>query len=125
MAPGKRTYHTIIPGMITVDSSPASSPPNTLYASFGVMGGYMQPQGHMQVVLGLVDDRLDPQAALDRSRFCLDACIALPGGRKKAIRQKLAGLEDGAQRVPGQRVRAQPLGGQVICESTQVRCVAA
>jgi gamma-glutamyltranspeptidase/glutathione hydrolase len=72
LAPGKRPYHTIIPGMITVDSSESSSLPNTLYASFGVMGGFMQPQGHMQVVLGLSDDGLDPQAALDRPRFCID-----------------------------------------------------
>jgi gamma-glutamyltranspeptidase/glutathione hydrolase len=58
--------------MITVDSNGSSSRPNTLYASFGVMGGFMQPQGHMQVVLGLSDDGLDPQAALDRPRFCID-----------------------------------------------------
>ncbi len=72
LAPGKRPYHTIIPGMITVDSSEPSRLRNTLYASFGVMGGFMQPQGHMQVVLGLADDGLDPQAALDRPRFCID-----------------------------------------------------
>lgn len=72
LAPGKRPYHTIIPGMITVEPSGSSSLPNTLYASFGVMGGFMQPQGHMQVVLDLSDDGLDPQAALDRPRFCID-----------------------------------------------------
>lgn len=72
LAPGKRPYHTIIPGMITMDSSGSSSLPNSLYASFGVMGGFMQPQGHMQVVLSLADDGSDPQAALDQPRFCID-----------------------------------------------------
>ncbi len=63
LAPGKRPYHTIIPAMATHADS------GELYASFGVMGGFMQPQGHMQVFTALVDDGLDPQAALDRRAF--------------------------------------------------------
>lgn len=72
LEPGKRPYHTIIPGMITLDSNGSAPIPNLLYASFGVMGGFMQPQGHMQVVLALVDDLADPQAALDQPRFCIN-----------------------------------------------------
>ncbi|MBI5301748.1 MAG: gamma-glutamyltransferase [Chloroflexi bacterium] len=79
LAPHKRPYHTIIPGMMTHESDGA------LYAPFGVMGGFMQPQGHLQVVVGLIDDELDPQAALDRPRFCLSE--AKPASRVE--------LEDG------------------------------
>jgi gamma-glutamyltranspeptidase/glutathione hydrolase len=72
LAPGKRPYHTIIPSLITIDADQASKIPNVLFASFGVMGGFMQPQGHVQVVTALVDDLANPQEALDRPRFCIN-----------------------------------------------------
>jgi len=61
VGPAKRPYHTIIPAFLTRDGEPVGP--------FGVMGGHMQPQGHVQVVLSTVDGRLDPQAALNRPRW--------------------------------------------------------
>jgi gamma-glutamyltranspeptidase/glutathione hydrolase len=61
LAPAKRPYHTIIPGMLLEGDA--------VLGPFGVMGGPMQPQGHFQVVRRLVDEGADPQAALDAPRW--------------------------------------------------------
>ncbi|HTZ13996.1 MAG TPA: gamma-glutamyltransferase [Mycobacterium sp.] len=61
VGPNKRPYHTIIPGFLSKDGAPVMS--------FGVMGGPMQPQGHVQLVTRIVDHGQNPQAACDGPRF--------------------------------------------------------
>ena len=147
LAPGKRPYHTIIPGMITADCSDPLSPEkpsaishplyairHMLYAPFGVMGGFMQPQGHMQVVVGLADDGLDPQQALDRPRFCIDdgtagGVVSLEQGLPD---ETIAGLADMGHPVKlvqgyaralfgrGQIIRRDPATG-VLCGGSDPR----
>ena len=61
VGPRKRPYHTIIPGFVTQDGTPRMS--------FGVMGGHMQHQGHVQMVNRIFDHRQNPQAASDAPRW--------------------------------------------------------
>ena len=65
IAPNKRPFHTIIPAFVSKDGAP--------WLSFGVMGGSMQPQGHVQVMLNMVEFGMDPQEAIDAARFRHDS----------------------------------------------------
>jgi len=82
--PGKRPFHTIIPGFLTQDDQPLGP--------FGVMGGPMQPQGHLQVVVNLADYAMNPQAALDAPRwqFVAGNTVLLETGVSKEIAIALA-----------------------------------
>ncbi|KAI0595439.1 nucleophile aminohydrolase [Biscogniauxia sp. FL1348] len=70
LAPRKRPYHTIIPAAVT------NLHDGSLHSVFGVMGGFMQPQGHVQVLLAQVVGRLNPQQALDAPRVCVSPGVA-------------------------------------------------
>jgi len=71
---GRRPFHTIIPGFVTMAGAPVMS--------FGVMGAHMQPQGHVQIMVRMFDYGLNPQAACDAPRWCLtpDFDLALEPG---------------------------------------------
>jgi gamma-glutamyltranspeptidase/glutathione hydrolase len=101
--PGRRPYHTIIPGMLFRDGN--------LLGPFGVMGSFLQAQAHMQLVSAIVDDGLDPQAALDRPRFRVD-------GERVRLEEGLWDREPDLQRLGYQTVReTDPYcfgGGQAI-----------
>ncbi len=105
VGPGKRPYHTIIPGFVTRAGAPL--------LSFGVMGGHMQHQGHVQMVRRLFDHGQNPQAASDAPRWHVypDFSVGLETGFDAQVAQHLADR--------GHRVRYEPLepvfgGAQLI-----------
>ncbi len=79
VAPGKRPFHTIIPGFVTSQGAPA--------LSFGVMGGHMQHQGHVQMVSRIFDYQQNPQAASDAPRWHVypDCSVGLEAGISEEI----------------------------------------
>jgi gamma-glutamyltranspeptidase/glutathione hydrolase len=69
VAPGKRPFHTIIPAFVTKDGQPLMS--------YGVMGANMQPQGHVQTLVRMLDNRQPPQAACDAPRWRFNAGLEI------------------------------------------------
>jgi gamma-glutamyltranspeptidase / glutathione hydrolase len=99
LAPGKRPYHTIIPAMVTHEAD------NALFGPLGVMGGFMQPQGHLQVFLALAQG-YNPQEALDMPRFCIEdgtagGTVALEEGIAADVCNELEALGHPIRMVSG------------------------
>jgi gamma-glutamyltranspeptidase/glutathione hydrolase len=83
---GKRPFHTIIPGFMTRNSAPL--------AAFGVMGGPIQPPGHVQIVVRMNDYGMNPQTALDAPRFRVNIgrSIDLEASASRELREGLIAL---------------------------------
>jgi len=94
LGPGKRPFHTIIPGFVTRNGAP--------FASFGVMGGAIQPQGHVQTLVRLVDYGQQPQAALDAPRWKVNGGVSvdLEASASPKLRAGLAALGHKFASVP-------------------------
>jgi len=111
-APGKRPYHTIIPSLITRDGR--------LVASYGVMGGFMQPQGHLQVVSNFVDHGLGAQQLMDAPRFQLSQNLqeaSVEDGISPDVASQLCGM---GHNVGGPMPRSCKFGGgQIILVDEQ------
>ncbi len=95
VGPGKRPYHTIIPGFVTEDGKPLMS--------FGVMGGHVQAQGHLQMMVRMFDYGQNPQAALDAPRWHLqeDFRLATEGTMDAEVRQALVDMGHEPVEDPG------------------------
>ncbi|MGZ5034532.1 MAG: gamma-glutamyltransferase family protein, partial [Usitatibacter sp.] len=83
VGPRKRPFHTIIPGFLTRNGEPVMS--------FGVMGGNMQPQGHIQMIIRLVDYNQNPQACADAPRWIVneDMSVSLEEAVPAAVKEEL------------------------------------
>ncbi|KAL8279882.1 hypothetical protein RQP46_007732 [Phenoliferia psychrophenolica] len=89
LGPARRPYHTILPAMVTRGDTLGGD----LFMTFGVMGGWMQPQGHLQMLVNMLHRNLNPQAALDAPRFCI--APAIPASEGTAAVAAVVYIEDG------------------------------
>jgi gamma-glutamyltranspeptidase/glutathione hydrolase len=107
IAPGKRPFHTIIPAMVLKDGQ--------LFMSFGVMGGAIQPQGHVQVLVNLIDLKMGLQEAMDapRYRFMSGKGVLMEDELGSAVIEQLLGLGHVREKPPGV-MRSSMGGGQAI-----------
>ncbi|MFF5174094.1 gamma-glutamyltransferase family protein [Micromonospora sp. NPDC000089] len=129
VAPAKRPFHTIVPGFLTRDGAPVGP--------FGVMGGHMQPQGHLQLITAALDagpdpdGGLDPQAALDaprwywhtgRSLLVEPALAAVPGlvAGLRARGHRVAVADEPSVFGYGQAIWRLPAGGYAAGTETRV-----
>ncbi|KAJ6669425.1 hypothetical protein lerEdw1_008234 [Lerista edwardsae] len=99
LAPKKRPYHTIIPALATDADS------GEVLCSFGVMGGFMQPQGHVQVLLNMLEFGMNPQEALDAARFYVEYCKKRSGCLHTRDKWSIY-LEDGIPQYVEEELRA-------------------
>ncbi len=86
VAPGKRPFHTLIPGFVTKGGAP--------WMTFGLMGGPMQPQGHMQLLLNILVFGMDVQEAIDAPRFrhLEDYRVLIESPVREDVRSQLAAM---------------------------------
>jgi gamma-glutamyltranspeptidase / glutathione hydrolase len=98
VGPRKRPFHTIIPAFVTRVRDGREEP----WMSYGVMGGAMQPQGHVQVLLNLLVFGMDLQQALDAPRFrhLTGSRVALEAPIAESVRQALAALGHAVEALP-------------------------
>ncbi|HSE31205.1 MAG TPA: gamma-glutamyltransferase [Pyrinomonadaceae bacterium] len=107
LEPGKRPFHTIIPAMVFKDGQ--------LFMSFGVMGGAIQPQGHVQVLVNMIDLGMDLQQAIDapRFRFMTGKSVLLEDELTEPVITKLIAMGHVRATPPGV-LRSSMGGGQAI-----------
>ncbi len=116
VGPRKRPFQTIIPGFLTRDGQPVMS--------FGVMGGNMQPQGHVQMIVRLVDYNQNPQACSDGARWIVntDMTVSVEERVPGAVKEELA--RRGHRIVPPDRPQFGFGGAQLIHRLEDGYCAA-